>query len=82
MTDSISKIEDLFRDRLNIRVDSPETDLLESGILDSISLVELLFRLEQEFAVRITIADLDIESFRSIASIAAMIHGEAKRQVA
>jgi D-alanine--poly(phosphoribitol) ligase subunit 2 len=82
MTDSISKIEDLFLDRLNTRVESPEMDLLESGILDSIALVELLFGLEQEFGVRITIAELDIDSLRSIASIAAMIDGKAKRQVA
>jgi D-alanine--poly(phosphoribitol) ligase subunit 2 len=82
MTNSISKIEDLFLDRLNTRVESPETDLLESGILDSIALVELLFGLEQEFGVRIAIADLDIDSFRSIASIASMIDGKAKRQVA
>jgi D-alanine--poly(phosphoribitol) ligase subunit 2 len=82
MTDSISKIEHLFLDRLNTRVESPETDLLEGGILDSIALVELLFGLEQEFGIRITIADLDIDSFRSIATIAAMIDGKAKRQVA
>ena len=49
---------------------SPDTDLIEGGLLDSLALVELLFALEHEFAVTIALDKLDIDEFRSIRSIA------------
>jgi acyl carrier protein len=82
MSNLIGKIEKLFTDRLYLQVESPYTDLLDSGILDSMALVELLFGLEQEFGVRISISNLEIENFRSIASIAALVGGEGTEQVA
>lgn len=60
----------LFLDQLQVRVVSPQTDLLETGLLDSLKLVDLLLQLEQQFAIRIAVDDLDVERFRSIETIA------------
>ena len=63
----------LFARDLSVAVPSPETDLLESGLLDSVGMVELLVRLEKRFGVRVPIENLEIEHFRSVAAIATFI---------
>jgi acyl carrier protein len=67
------RLIDLFANTLNLEVSSVETDLVESGLLDSLTLVELFLSLEQEFGVRVSLDDLAIDSFRSVASIAQFI---------
>jgi len=63
----------LFARDLSVQVPSPETDLLETGRLDSVGMVELLLRLEQRFGVRVALENLEIEHFRSVAAIATFI---------
>lgn len=64
------QIADLFATRLNLAVPSVDIDLLESGILDSLAFVTLLVRLEEEFGLKTSIHDLELDNFRSIARIA------------
>jgi acyl carrier protein len=66
-------IATLFSEKLNIEVASVETDLMETGVLDSLAFVELLLYLEQKFGVNVSLENLDLENFRSIASIANFI---------
>jgi acyl carrier protein len=67
------KVTSLFAKKLNLVVASVETDLIETGMLDSLALVELLAQLEESFDVSISTDDLEIENFRSIASIAGFV---------
>ena len=67
------KLASLFASKLNLQVPDADTDLLGSGMLDSLALVDLLVHLEQEFDVQISLDTLEIDSFRSIASIADFI---------
>jgi acyl carrier protein len=67
------RVQRLFVETLNVEVPSPDTDLIEGGLLDSLALVELLFALEREFAVTIALENLDIDVFRSIRSIAEFV---------
>ena len=60
------KLAKLFLEKLNIEIPSGDTDLVDTGLLDSLALVELLLQLEQEFGVEITMDDLEIDSFRSL----------------
>ena len=69
----IDRVQRLFVETLNISAPSPEADLVDSGVLDSLALVELLFALEREFAVTIPLEELDIDTFRSVASIAELV---------
>jgi len=46
-----------------------ETSLLDSGVLDSLSLLRLVVFLEERFAVSIGDADLVPENFASVAAI-------------
>jgi acyl carrier protein len=67
------RIQQLFASSLNIEVDSPENDLIEGSLLDSLVLVELLVALEDTFAIRIDVADLDIEDFRTVRRISQLV---------
>ena len=62
-----------FRDKLELDVPSAETDLMELGMMDSLTFVELLFHLEKEFGITISIDNLELEHFRSIVSIVAFV---------
>ncbi|HTS75800.1 MAG TPA: acyl carrier protein [Bryobacteraceae bacterium] len=73
MNDTILEIRHLLSGKLFIDVDSPETDLLNTGLLDSLALVQLLVHLEERFGVRIALDAIEIEDLRSVASIAALV---------
>ncbi len=67
-------ITDLIAEKLLVEVRSSEDDLVASGVLDSLTLVQLLVDLEQRFRVIIPLEELDIDDFRSITSIAQLVH--------
>jgi D-alanine--poly(phosphoribitol) ligase subunit 2 len=67
------KLADIFLQHLHIEVPAGATDLLATGIMDSLALVELLLRLEQTFGARISIDDLELDNFRSLDSIARFV---------
>jgi acyl carrier protein len=63
----------LFAETFHIEVPSADTDLLESGILDALQLVELLAQLERRFGLRILIEDVDLDDLRSLSRIARLV---------
>lgn len=67
------RIARLFEDRLNLVVPSPDTDLFATGGMDSMSFVELLLAIEEKFAVKVSIEELEIENFQSITRIAEFV---------
>jgi D-alanine--poly(phosphoribitol) ligase subunit 2 len=69
----IERLGALFVESFHIEVPSPDTDLLETGILDSFQFVELLFQLEQDFGLRIKIDDIDLDDLRTLARIARLV---------
>ncbi len=66
-------IQDLIARKLAIRVTSPDADLLADGVLDSVTLVQLILLLEQRFSIRIELGELEIDDFRSIDSIGVLV---------
>ncbi len=76
MTDTnaiIRRLGALFVESLHIEVPSADTDLFESGILDSLQLVELLVQLERRFGFKIRIDDIDLDDLRTLAGIARLV---------
>lgn len=76
MTDTnaiIRRLGALFVESLHIEVPSADTDLFETGILDSLQLVELLVQIEQRFGFRIKIEDIDLDDLRTLARIARLL---------
>jgi D-alanine--poly(phosphoribitol) ligase subunit 2 len=69
----IERLGAVFVESFHIEVPSSDTDLLETGILDSFQLVELLYELEQHFGFRIKIEDIDIDDLRTLTRIARLV---------
>jgi acyl carrier protein len=72
------QISSFFSEKLNANIPSQETDLLETGILDSLGFVELLVYLETTFGVPITLERIEFDEFRSIIRIAEFIEKVSK----
>jgi D-alanine--poly(phosphoribitol) ligase subunit 2 len=69
----VGDIRAVLRDHLTVMVESPDVDLLETGLVDSIGLVELILQLEDRFGVSLPMDILEIDDFRSINRIADLI---------
>lgn len=73
-TDAVAdRLRRLFLERFHVEVPSPDTDLLETGMLDSLQLVELLLQIEQTFGLRIPIESVDLNDLRSLARLARLV---------
>lgn len=68
----------LFAGRLHIEIPSAETDLIETGLLDSLRLVELLLYIESDLGWRLPIEDIDLDDLRSVRRIAALIESRTE----
>jgi len=79
-TDLQGRIARLFADRLNLEIPSAETDLFETGALDSMGFVELLAQLEREFRVEVVLGDIEMDNFRSIGRIADFVAARLRVQ--
>jgi acyl carrier protein len=64
----------LFARTLNVDV-SEDTDLFDSGSLDSLAFVELLLQLERAFGIVTSVDDLEPDNFRTIGCITDFIVG-------
>jgi acyl carrier protein len=71
--ETVTRIERLLREVLAITPEGMDEDLIESGLLDSMALVELLHAIEQEFAVELPLEDLDVDLLRSVRGIASYV---------
>lgn len=67
------RLAHLFEETLNMPAPPAEEDIIETGLLDSLGLVTLLFEIEQEFGLQIPLESLDIDDFRSLAGIAQLL---------
>jgi methoxymalonate biosynthesis acyl carrier protein len=73
------RVRRLLAETLNVEVSSEETDLIDTGVIDSLALVELLVALEREFEVTIPFDELEIDTFRSVRSIGEFIAAQDGR---
>ena len=63
----------LIRDALQVEVPAYDTDLIDTGLLDSLALVALITELEAAFGFDLPLDEFDLESFRTVERIAAMV---------
>lgn len=59
----------LLAERIHIEAPSADTDLMGAGLLDSLSLVELMTGLEEQFDIRISFDEIEIDNFSSVTRI-------------
>lgn len=59
---------------MTVRVEDPELDLLDSGYLDSLTLVQLMMEIESSFGFTIPPELVDVEDYRTIRSMNRLVH--------
>lgn len=76
-----ARLVTLFAEAMHVQVPSVDTDLFDTGILDSQRFVELLLHIERNFHTQFDIEHFEIENFRCIETIAALIaqHKDGKK---
>jgi D-alanine--poly(phosphoribitol) ligase subunit 2 len=67
------RIQLLIEEALSVDVPDADTDLIESGLIDSLALVTMIVEIEQEFQVELRLDELDVDRFRSVNSIAELL---------
>ena len=77
----IREIQAFLLGRLCIQVESPEMDLLGTGVLDSVAQVNLILYIEEHFRLHLPVENLEMDSFRSVASIAELIASYSRAQM-
>ena len=65
-----ARLRAFFSEKLSVEVSSVDADLVQTRVLDSLALVELLTYIEREFGMETSLDDAGIENFHSIAKIA------------
>jgi len=65
-----SRLLKFFLERVHIEVPSVNTDLFETGALDSLAFVDLLLYMEQEFGITVSLEEVELDTFRSVEKIA------------
>jgi len=58
---------------LHLEVPCADTDLLETGLLDSLQLVDLLLLIEEEFGRRISLEAIELDDLRSLTRLAELV---------
>jgi acyl carrier protein len=74
------QIAQLFTEQLSVEVPTYDTDLLDSGVLDSLKFVELLVHLEREFGTQVQLNEFEWDNFRSIDRIAQFVIRRSVRE--
>jgi D-alanine--poly(phosphoribitol) ligase subunit 2 len=69
----ISGIYAALRDRLLVIVGSADVDLFDTGLVDSIGLVELILELEDRFGIGLPMDNLEIDDLRTVRRIADLV---------
>ncbi len=67
------QITHLLSEKVLIEAQSVDTDLIDSGLLDSLTLVELMTSLEEQFGIHISFDEIEIDNFRSVTRIAEFV---------
>jgi acyl carrier protein len=64
----------LLNESLAIQVSSPHADLIVTGALDSMALVQLTHEIEERFGLKLPpMSELDVDAFRSVATMTELI---------
>jgi acyl carrier protein len=72
-----ARLRAFFSEKLSVEVSSVDANLAQTGILDSLALVELLSYIEKEFGMEISLDGIEIEDFQSIARIAEYVEAHS-----
>jgi acyl carrier protein len=72
-TTSIADVTNLVSGALQVEVPLASGDLIESNLMDSLGLVNVLAALEDQYGITVTLDDLELSNFRTVEALARFI---------
>lgn len=69
----LAELATIFSAVMGMEAPAPTDDLIEAGFLDSLALVQLVFAIEQEFAIEIPPDQLEVDRFRTLERLAELV---------
>ncbi|MFT3768681.1 MAG: acyl carrier protein [Minicystis sp.] len=76
------RIGKILSQDMALEVPSSDTNLIGEGLIDSMTFIDLLQRLEGEFGIRFQLDELDLDQFRTIAQMASFVSRTAQAPAA
>jgi D-alanine--poly(phosphoribitol) ligase subunit 2 len=76
-TRALEGLREIFVETFHLDAPALDVDLVETGILDSFQLVELLVQLEKKFGVQVDIEGLDLDDLRTLERICGNVLAKA-----
>ncbi len=73
----LQEVQALLEAELSIQIETPEMDLIESGVLDSLVLVELIMLLDARYGIAVDINELEFDDFRNVQNLCLFIDRHA-----
>lgn len=67
------RVRAIFAERLGLLIPTADTDVIASGLLDSLAVADLILSLEEVFGIDLDVAALSIDDVRSVASITKLV---------
>jgi acyl carrier protein len=68
-----ARLHRIFREHLHVAVPDDDVDVIATGLLDSLAVAQLIMEVEREFGFVVDLARMDLDDFRSIASLARFV---------
>jgi D-alanine--poly(phosphoribitol) ligase subunit 2 len=64
-----ARIITTLEQRSGVAVPSPDTDLFNTGVLDSLTFLDLMLTIENDYGIRISLESLDMDKLNSVNGI-------------
>jgi len=64
-----ARIITTLEQRSGVAVPSPDTDLFNTGVLDSLTFLDLMLTIESDYGIRISFESLDMQQLNSVNGI-------------
>jgi D-alanine--poly(phosphoribitol) ligase subunit 2 len=71
---TVAEVVALFREKMDISIESVGADLFRAGVFDSMTLVSFILHLEERFLIRFPMEELDIEVGVTVATLADLVN--------
>lgn len=73
-----SSVREVVEQVLGVELPHDGVDLIETGLMDSLALVTLVFELEQALTIEIPFASIDVDHFRSVRSMTRLVQAVSR----
>lgn len=71
--DVAERVRRLLAERVGVEPPAPGSELVASGLLDSLGVVDMLAAIEEEFEIVLELEDIDLECFRTLETMTAFV---------